>query len=65
MFVDSFLDIGGQRLTQGLAGAALALVATVAIAICIPVLLVRSCLVRLLRLRLWPQRRCRRDRQCP
>jgi cell wall-associated NlpC family hydrolase len=40
MFVDSFLDIGGQRLTQGLVGAAVALIATVAIAICIPVLLV-------------------------
>jgi cell wall-associated NlpC family hydrolase len=40
MVVDSFLDIGGQRLTEGLVCAAVALVAMVAIAICIPMLLV-------------------------
>ncbi len=40
MFGDSFLDIGGQRLTQGLIGAAVALVSMLIVAICLPVLLI-------------------------
>jgi cell wall-associated NlpC family hydrolase len=40
VFDESFLDIGGPRLTQGLAGAVVALVSLLIVAICLPVLLI-------------------------